>query len=90
MPQDCSPNTPRDFQYAYQLIEEIKAQGDFWIGAACYPEGHVECPSKEMDIDHLKRKVESGCDFLTRCFLIITFCITSYTVPLPKESEFPL
>ena len=65
MPQDCSPNTPRDFQYAYQLIEEIKAQGDFCIGAACYPEGHVECPSKEMDIDHLKRKVESGCDFLT-------------------------
>ena len=53
------------YQYAYQLIEEIHAAGDFCVGAACYPEGHVECAHKEEDILHLKRKVESGCDFLT-------------------------
>ena len=65
MPQDESGTVSSDFQYAYQLIEEIKKQGDFCIGAACYPEGHVECGNKEKDIDHLKQKVESGCDFLT-------------------------
>ena len=53
------------YQYAYQLIEEIHAAGDFCAGAACYPEGHVECDHQEEDILHLKRKVESGCDFLT-------------------------
>ena len=31
----------------------------------CYPEGHVECARKEDDIDHLKQKVDSGCDFMT-------------------------
>lgn len=53
------------YKYAYQLVEEIKAAGDFCIGGACYPEGHVECDSKEEDMDHLKRKADSGCDFLT-------------------------
>ena len=35
------PNGNR-FRYAYELIEEIRKHGDFCIGAACYPEGHVE------------------------------------------------
>lgn len=56
---------PDRFQYAYELIGEIKRHGDFCIGGACYPEGHVECASKDLDLDHLKQKVESGCEFLT-------------------------
>lgn len=56
---------PHQYQYAYELVREIKEKGDFCIGAACYPEGHVECGHKEEDIEHLKLKVESGCDFLT-------------------------
>ena len=56
---------PRDFQYAGELITEIKWHGDFCIGAACYPEGHVECPSMEEDLVHLKEKVDCGVDFLT-------------------------
>ncbi|MCI8837543.1 MAG: methylenetetrahydrofolate reductase [NAD(P)H] [Hungatella sp.] len=54
-----------DYQYASQLIEEIKKSGDFCIGAACYPEGHVESANKAEDIAHLKEKVEAGCDFVT-------------------------
>ena len=50
-----------DYQYAAQLVKDIKAHGDFCIGGACYPEGHPESP----DIDHLKAKVEAGCQFLT-------------------------
>ena len=54
-----------DYQYAAQLVKDIKAHGDFCIGGACYPEGHPESPTKNADIDHLKAKVEAGCQFLT-------------------------
>ena len=53
------------FHYAYELVEEIKKHGDFCIGAACYPEGHVENEHKEDDIKYLKQKVDCGVDFLT-------------------------
>ena len=53
------------FHYSYELVEEIKKHGDFCIGAACYPEGHVENEHKEDDIKYLKQKVDSGVDFLT-------------------------
>ena len=52
------------YKYAYQLVEEIKSRGDFCVGAACYPEGHVECASSAADLSHLKAKVDCGCDFL--------------------------
>ena len=54
-----------DYRFASELIREIKACGDFCIGAACYPEGHVESVSKTIDMDYLKQKVEAGCDFVT-------------------------
>ncbi len=54
-----------DYHYAAELIRDIRSQGDFCIGAACYPEGHPECPHKNEDILHLKEKVDAGCDFLT-------------------------
>ena len=53
------------YTYAIDLIRDIKVQGDFCIGAACYPEGHVECEHKEDDIGFLKAKVDAGGDFLT-------------------------
>ena len=53
------------FQYASELVREIKKHGDFCIGAACYPEGHVENEHKADDIRYLKQKVDSGVDFLT-------------------------
>ena len=54
-----------DYQYASGLIADIKKAGDFCIGGACYPDGHVESASKDEDIIHLKEKVDAGCDFLT-------------------------
>lgn len=55
-----------DYQYASQLIREIRETSpQLCIGAACYPEGHVESVNKTADIEHLKEKVEAGCDFVT-------------------------
>ncbi len=58
--------TVYDYDHASQLICDIKSlDEDFCIGAACYPEGHVECASPSEDVLHLKEKVEAGADFLT-------------------------
>ena len=63
IPQDGAVS--KEYSYASELIREIKEAGDFCIGAACYPEGHVESASKTIDMDYLKQKVEAGCDFVT-------------------------
>lgn len=54
-----------DFRYASDLVSEIKAYGDFCVGGACYPEGHVDSVHKIDDIKNLKKKVDAGCEFLT-------------------------
>lgn len=54
-----------EYRYASQLIEEIKEFGGFCIGGACYPESHPESETCTQDVAYLKKKVESGCEFLT-------------------------
>ncbi len=65
IPEDLDFPLQNQYRYASELVKEIKEFGDFCIGGACYPEGHPEADSIEADIDHLKRKVEAGCEFLT-------------------------
>ena len=65
IPQDSEFPLPNHYRYASELIEDIKSRGDFCIGAACYPEGHVETEHKADDILNLKHKVDCGVDFLT-------------------------
>lgn len=64
-PKDMEFPLPGQYRYACELIEDIKTQVDFCIGAACYPEGHVETEHKKDDIINLKNKVDCGVDFLT-------------------------
>lgn len=54
-----------DYRYAVELIHELKSNGDFCIGAACYPEIHPESSCQREDIKYLKEKVDAGVDFLT-------------------------
>lgn len=54
------------FSYASELVGLIRTTlgQNVCIGGACYPEGHVEAPSKDEDLHNLKRKVEAGVNFL--------------------------
>lgn len=54
-----------EYKYASDLVSEIKRFDSFCIGGACYPECHPESSNSVSDIDGLKRKVESGCEYLT-------------------------
>lgn len=65
IPDEHAFPLPDQYRYASELIEDIKKEGDFCIGAACYPEGHVETEHKKDDIANLKKKVDCGVDFLT-------------------------
>ncbi|MBO5347431.1 MAG: methylenetetrahydrofolate reductase [Lachnospiraceae bacterium] len=64
-PKDFEGEPFKDYHYASELVEEIKAFGDFCVGGACYPEGHVDAVNKKSDISNLKKKVDAGCEYLT-------------------------
>lgn len=63
---DRNPDIPPkdDFHYANELVEYIKAQGDFHVSGACYPEVHTEAEDGVTDIRNLKKKVDAGAGHL--------------------------
>jgi methylenetetrahydrofolate reductase (NADPH) len=62
--------TPGGFEFASQLVKFIREAGDFSIGVAGFPEGHMACKQgKHADWRHLQEKVDAGADFvLTQLF----------------------
>ncbi len=53
------------YKYSYQLCNYIRMKDDFFsIGVAGFPEGHIDAPDKETDALYLKKKIDSGADFV--------------------------
>jgi len=77
---DINPDIPpkKDFRYASELIEFIKANGDFDIAGACYPEGHIECDNIIDDIHNLKKKVDAGAEHLISQLFFDNSCFYSF------------
>ena len=46
------------------MIAFVRERHEFCLAAACYPEKHTEAADAASDLDHLKRKVDAGADFL--------------------------
>ena len=58
---------PEGFAHASDLVAFIRSRPERWkfcVGAACYPEGHVETRDLARDLAHLSTKVGAGVDFL--------------------------
>src|SRR3954451_10689179 len=62
--QDEWTATEGGLSYSRELIELIRADYDFAIGAACFPEVHIHAESAESDLRYCKAKVDAGARFL--------------------------
>jgi len=56
--------TDGGLEYSRELIELIREEYEFSIGAACFPEVHIHATDAESDLRYLKEKVDAGARFL--------------------------
>ena len=56
--------TEGGLEYSRELVELIDAEYDFAIGAACFPETHIDAVDADSDLRYLKEKVDAGAGFL--------------------------
>jgi len=56
--------TEGGLEFSRELVELIRGDYPFSIGAACFPETHIHATSPEDDLRHLKAKVDAGAQFL--------------------------
>jgi len=57
--------TAGGFEFSAQLVKFIRECGDFSIGVAGFPEGHIACQAGKLaDWQHLQEKVAAGADFV--------------------------
>ncbi len=58
--------TEVNFRFSYELTRFIHDNhpGQFAVGVAGFPEGHVLCPDKDLDARYLKMKIDAGADYV--------------------------
>jgi methylenetetrahydrofolate reductase (NADPH) len=62
--QDEWTKTEGGLEYSRELVELIRRDYPFSIGAACFPETHIHATGPEDDLRHLKAKVDAGAQVL--------------------------
>src|SRR3712207_1821586 len=62
--QDRWTKTDGGLEYSRELIELLRTDYPFAIGAAAFPETHIHATSPEDDLRFLKAKVDAGAQFL--------------------------
>ena len=73
------------YHYASELIAAVRKHSDFGIGAAGYPEGHVENPDKDDDRRRLHEKIAAGAEFIVTQFFLDNTHFLHWRDQLHKE-----
>ena len=55
---------PGSLPHASDLVSFIRPRYDFCMGVAGYPEGHIDAPSVDKDLEYLKLKVDQGAEYI--------------------------
>jgi methylenetetrahydrofolate reductase (NADPH) len=55
---------PGGLSYSVELIRLIKENFDFCVGAAGFPEVHLDAPDRASDLRYAKAKIDAGAEFL--------------------------
>jgi len=63
-PEEGFEAHPDSLPYAADLVAFIRYRYDFCLGVAGYPEGHIDAPSREKDLEYLKIKVDRGAEYI--------------------------
>ncbi|EOX6883710.1 methylenetetrahydrofolate reductase [Providencia stuartii] len=72
---DLPDNSRKPDMYAADLVELLKAEADFDISVAAYPEVHPEAKSAQADLISLKKKIDAGAN---RAITQFFFDVESY------------
>ena len=63
--QNEDASRPDEFHYAADLVAFIKKHfPHMGIGVAGFPEGHPGTPNRLIEMEHLKKKVDAGADYI--------------------------
>ena len=62
--QDRWTQTEGGLEHSSELVGLMEAEYGFAIGAACFPETHIDAVDAESDLRHLREKVDAGARFL--------------------------
>jgi methylenetetrahydrofolate reductase (NADPH) len=67
-PQEGSEAGASDFDYAIELVDDVRRAGDFAVGVAAHPEVHPRSPSRDVDREFLAAKLQVAAFAITQFF----------------------
>ena len=79
--------TENGLNYSRELIELIRAEYDFAVGAACFPEVHLAAESAETDLRYTREKVDAGARFLITQLFFDNQCLLGLRRPRARRRD---